>query len=250
MGPFQVKLAENSSEVAAAQRLRFEVFNIEMKKGLASSYVTGLDCDAFDPLCDHILIIDTKTNQTIGTYRLLLGSRLGPSGRFYSENEFDLMNIKKLKGEIMEMGRSCVHKDYRRNAIVYLLWNKIIEYLRYHQVCYIIGCPSVYETDPEHISRIYTLMKEKYFAPQAFRVYPKKGLGLPELKDHVDIAGQEKKIFLQLPSLLRSYLKTGAFVCGEPSLDGEFGTVDFFMCLEVKNISKGYLSRLRVGEDF
>jgi len=246
---FQVKLAENSKEVEAAQRLRFEVFNIEMKKGLASSYATGLDCDAFDPLCDHILIIDTKTNQTIGTYRLLLKSRLGALGHFYSETEFDLENIKKLEGEIMEMGRSCVHKDYRRNAIVYLLWNKILEYVRDHQVCYIVGCPSVYETDPAHIAKIYTLMKEKYFAPQAFRVYPKKDKGLPELKGHVDIAGQEKKIFLQLPSLMRSYLKTGAFVCGPPALDDEFGTVDFFMCLEVKNISKGYLGRLRVGGD-
>ena len=243
MSDFLVKLAQNPKEIESAQRLRFEVFNLEMKKGLKSSFEKGLDSDEYDPLCDHILIIDKKSDQVIGTYRFLLRSRLGPKGRFYSENEFDLRNIKKLDGEFLEMGRSCVHKDYRRNSIVHLLWAGIIDYVNKNGVAYIMGCPSVYTMDLVELSKIYTLMKKDHFAPERLRVFPKeKGL-IESLNDQADINGDEKKILLKLPSLMRSYLKTGAFVCGGPALDREFGTVDFFMLLDIANISDDYLKK-------
>ncbi len=243
MSDYIVKLAKSPEEVKTAQRLRFEVFNLEMKKGLASSFETGLDRDEYDELCDHILIIDKKSEKTIGTYRLLLRSRLKDADRFYSENEFDLTNIKKLKGEILEMGRSCVHKDYRRNSIVHLLWAGIVDYINQRDVHYIIGCPSIYSTDVSEISRIYTLMKKNYFAPEYARVFPgEKGI-IPGLNIEADIAGHEKKILLTLPSLVRSYLKTGAYVCGEPVVDREFGTVDFFMLLDLARVSDDYLKR-------
>lgn len=248
MPDFEIKFAANPKEVQAAQRLRFEIFNVEMKKGLASSYASGLDQDEYDPLCDHLLIIDKKKNLTIGTYRLLLRSRLGSQGSFYSESEFDISNIKKLKGEILEMGRSCVHKDYRRNAIVSLLWGGIVEYMKKHGVGYIIGCPSLYIMNTGELSGIYTLMKESYFSPKEFRVFPKNGKAVAHLRDCADIKGEEKKIFLKLPALIRSYLKVGAFVCGEPAVDHEFGSVDFFMLLDVKNASGPYLKRFRIQD--
>lgn len=246
MSDFQVKLAKTPQEVEAAQRLRFEVFNIEMKRGLRSSYASGLDTDEYDALCDHILIVDTAKDMTIGTYRLLLRSRLGDKGSFYSENEFDLSNIRKLDGEILEMGRSCVHKDYRRNAIVQLLWSGIVQYMTDHSVQYIIGCPSIYTMEPREISEIYTLLEKAYFAPERFRVSPKEKSFLTRFGDGAAIDGREKEIYLRLPSLVRSYLKIGAVVCGAPAVDSEFGTVDFFMLLDVAKMSGAYLDRLRV----
>jgi len=248
MSDFQVRLAETPQEVESAQRLRFEVFNIEMKRGLRSSYASGIDADGYDALCDHILIIDKAKNMTVGTYRFLLRSRLDDGGRFYSENEFDLSNIKKLEGEILEMGRSCVHRDYRRQAILQLLWGGIVRYLTDHDVSYIIGCPSIYTMEPREVGEIYALFKKSYFAPEHFRVFPRKSGALEGLREEEPIDGREKKIFLSLPSLIKSYLKVGAVVCGAPAVDREFSTVDFFMLLDVSKMSGAYLDRLRVGK--
>ncbi|MDD5574103.1 MAG: GNAT family N-acetyltransferase, partial [Candidatus Omnitrophica bacterium] len=209
----------------------------------------GLDRDEFDDLCDHILIFDKTKKTVIGTYRLLLGRRLGAGGKFYAENEFDLSNLGGLKDGILEMGRSCVHKSYRRNAIVMLLWAGIIDYVQHHDVKYIIGCPSVYSTDPADISAITALLKHDYFAPPSLRVTPLPSKAYQSLDRHCRIDGREKEIMLKVPSLVRSYLKFGAFVCGDPVADEEFGTVDFFMLLDVGKISSAYLKRLRLGKD-
>jgi len=249
MSDFEIKLASSKEEIESAQRLRFEVFNLEMKKGLEASYVRGLDCDAFDDICDHILIIDKAQKSVIGTYRLLLGRRLGPSGKFYAENEFDLSNLKGIKDDILEMGRSCVHKDYRRNAIVMLLWAGIIDYVRRHRVKYITGCPSVYTTDAADVSAIFALLKRDHLAPPALRVRPVAAKAFGRLDRHCSIEGREKEVLLKIPSLVRSYLKFGAFVCGEPVLDDEFGTVDFFMLLEMDKISSAYVDRMRLRKD-
>ncbi|HAJ57739.1 MAG TPA: hemolysin [Candidatus Omnitrophica bacterium] len=246
MSDFLIKLAQGPKEVESAQRLRFEVFNLELKKGLKAAHESGLDRDEYDPICDHVLIIDKKSGATIGTYRLLLRSRLGADGRFYSENEFDLANIRKADGEILEMGRSCVHKDYRSNSILLLLWQRILSYVEDHRVRYIIGCPSLYTMDTAEISSVYSLMKKEYLAPREFRVYPKEKASVPGLSDSVPLDGQERKVLLKLPSLIRSYIKIGAQVCGEPALDPEFGTADFFMLLDVSRMADSYLRRFRV----
>ena len=246
MSDFLVKLAENKKDIESAQRLRYEVFNIELKCGARSVSGNGLDVDSFDDKCDHVLIIDKNKAATIGTYRLLLRSKLGASGAFYSEGEFDLKNIKMVKGEMLEMGRSCVHKDYRNSSILHLLWQRILAYVEDHHVNYIIGVPSFYSIDAVDINPVYSLMKKLYLSCDRYRVYPLKDCRVPCLDDSLDLAGQERKVFLKLPSLIRSYLKIGATVCGEPALDRDFGTADFFMLLEVANIAESYLRRFRV----
>lgn len=246
MSDFLIKLAQTPQELGSAQRLRYEVFNCELKKGLPSAHEDGLDRDAFDDICDHVLIIDRARDKTIGTYRLLLRSRLRPKDPFYSESEFDLSNIRKLKGEILELGRSCVHKEYRSNSVLHLLWQRIMSYVEDHHVRYIIGCPSFYTTEPQELGPAYALAKKNFFAPEQFRVYPLDKCRLPGLAEHAVLDGQERKALLKFPSLVRSYIKIGALVCGEPALDREFGTADFFMLLDMDRIAEAYLSRFRV----
>ncbi|HQP91748.1 MAG TPA: GNAT family N-acyltransferase [Candidatus Omnitrophota bacterium] len=245
MSDFLVKLAENRGDIESAQRLRYEVFNLELKCGKTSDS-KGLDVDSFDEICDHVLIIDKKSGRTIGTYRLLLRSKLGSKGSFYSEGEFDLGNIRSIKGEILEMGRSCVHKDFRSSSILLLLWQRILSYVEDHHVNYIIGVPSVYSKESMEINPVYSLMKKSYYSNDRFRVYPLKECRVPGLDGSFSLDGQEKKVFLKLPSLIRSYIKIGALVCGEPALDHVFGTADFFMLLEVEKMADSYLRRFRV----
>src|SRR5712692_7905644 len=147
MSDFEIKITRDPDEIHEAQKLRFEVFNLEMKKGLEESYQRGLDVDQFDSVCDHLIVRERNQRRVVGTYRLLLGSEARKHSGFYSEQEFNLENIKKLDGELLELGRSCAHRDYRDRALIHLMWQTIAEYVKNHQVQYLFGCASFPTTD-------------------------------------------------------------------------------------------------------
>lgn len=242
MSDFEIKITRDRNEIQAAQRLRFEVFNLEMKKGLESSYRRGLDIDDYDPLCEHLVIRDMGDKRVVGTYRFLLGSEAMKSIGFYSEKEFNLENIKKLKGELLELGRSCVHKDYRDKAVIDVMWQAIADYVKNHRVRYLFGCASLYTTDSSEVSEFFALLKGSHYAPEDFRVYPVPEKSFPGLDENVRIK-DEQSLYFQLPSLIKGYLRIGAVLCGPPALDLEFGTADLFLLLDIKKLSSEYLRR-------
>jgi L-ornithine Nalpha-acyltransferase len=242
MADFEVKIATEPSEIEQAQRLRFQVFNLELNKGLKASYERGTDVDEFDPYCDHLIVREINSADVVGTYRLLLGSQARRHIGFYSEKEFDLTRIKELDGELLELGRSCARKDFRDRALIALMWEAIAEQVRKHDVRYLFGCASLYTTDVDEVNAIYALLKEKYYASQAFRVKPVKECAFQGIRD-VAIA-DEQALFQKLPSLIKGYLRIGALVCGPPALDEEFGTADFFMLLDFSTLKGEYLKRL------
>src|SRR5215470_17652685 len=127
-GNLEVKLATNLTELDAAMRLRFEVFNLELQEGLVSSYDRGYDTDAYDTYCDHLIVKDLTSGEVIGTYRLLRGGQAKRHIGFYSENEFDLSNLKQSCGEMLELGRSCIAATHRSYATLNLLWSAIARY--------------------------------------------------------------------------------------------------------------------------
>lgn len=242
MTDFEVKITRDPSEIQEAQRLRFEVFNLEMKKGLRSSYRRGLDVDEFDPLCEHLIVRDLKSRRVVGTYRLLLGSTAKGEIGFYAEKEFNLEKIKRLEGELLELGRTCAHRDFRDRALIPLMWEAIAEYVKKHGVRYLFGCASLLTTEAREVGKFHALLKQKYYAPDEFRVQP-----LPEKAfsglDKVAETEEEPNLFTRLPSLIKGYLRIGALVCGPPALDNEFDTADFFMLLDMTKMSSEYLNR-------
>ena len=239
---FEIKITRDSNEILEAQRLRFEVFNLEMKKGLELSYRNGLDTDDYDPLCDHLIVRDLNSKQVVGTYRLLLGSKARKHFGFYSEREFNLENIKNLRGELLELGRTCTHKDYRDKGLIPMMWEAIADYVKAHKVRYIFGCASLSRVHPREASEFFSHLKEKYYAPEEFRVYPVPGKAFHGLEDHIKIR-DEQSVFLRLPSLIKGYLRVGALLCGPPALDLEFGTTDLFLILDMQKMSGEYLQR-------
>ncbi len=247
MADFEVKIATEPSEIEQAQRLRFEVFNLELNKGLKSSYERGLDVDEFDPYCDHLIVRELRTGAVVGTYRLLRGIQARRNIGFYSEKEFDLSRIKQLDGELMELGRSCARKDFRDRALIPLMWEAITEQVRRHRVRYLFGCGSLYSTAAVEVSGVYALLKKKYFAPDACRVHPLEKCRFKGLIDDLPL-GDEQALFQKLPSLIKGYLRIGSLVCGPPALDEEFGTADFFLLLDFGAMKEEYLKRLGLTE--
>ncbi|MBM4264392.1 MAG: GNAT family N-acetyltransferase [Deltaproteobacteria bacterium] len=242
MADSEVKITTDPAEIREAQKLRFEVFNLEMHKGLQASYERGLDVDAFDPFCDHLIVRESKKNEIVGTYRLLRGSRVDKNLGFYSESEFDIGKIKKLDGEILELGRTCARRDFRDRALIPLMWQTIARYVEEHKVRYLFGCGSLYTTDPDEVSECFSVLKKDYYAPEALRVDPVAGYRFENVRDDQPVADAHS-VFLKLPSLIKGYLRLGALVCGPPALDREFGPTDFLVLLDIQNLSDEYVSR-------
>jgi len=236
---FRVKIAETEQEVTAAQKLRFEVFNLEMNEGLNTSWETGLDQDQFDKHSDHLIVIDRNCDKVVGTYRMLKKSVANSNGGFYSEGEFDLTNLKNLPDEILEMGRSCVLKEYRSSGVINLLWVGIAKYLELSRAKYMFGCGSLHTHDVNEVNEIFSYLKTKYYADEQYRVYPLEKCVIPGLKDDVPL-DDTRGILKKIPPLLKGYFRTGALICGEPAMDAEFGTTDFFILLPTESITKRY----------
>jgi L-ornithine Nalpha-acyltransferase len=247
MAEFDVKIATNAREIEEAQRLRFQVFNLELNKGLKASYERGLDVDEFDAYCDHLIVRDLKSGDVVGTYRLLRGAQARRHIGFYSEKEFDLSRIKERDGELMELGRSCARKDFRDRSLLPLMWEAIAEQVRLHDVRYLFGCGSLYTTETAEVSAIFSLLKNRYYASEVFRVSPVANCRFVGVLSDLPIS-DEQTLFQKLPSLIKGYLRIGAVVCGPPALDKEFGTADFFLLLDFGTLKEEYLKRLGIGD--
>src|SRR5262249_819196 len=150
-GSLEVKLASTLTELDAAMRLRFEVFNLELQEGLVSSYDRGYDTDAYDAYCDHLIVKDTISGEVVGTYRLLRGSQGERQMGFYSENEFELRDLKGLRGEMLELGRSCIAVTHRSFATLNLLWSAIANYAVERNLSYLFGCASLHVSEASEV---------------------------------------------------------------------------------------------------
>ncbi|MDA8077300.1 MAG: GNAT family N-acetyltransferase [Nitrospiraceae bacterium] len=238
-GRFLVKIAETRKELEQALRLRYEVFNVELNAGLSTSHINRLDTDEYDKYCDHLIVVDTAIKRVVGTYRLLLGHVAEFNIGYYSENEFDLGNIRKLEGEKLELGRSCVHRDYRTAQVINLLWAGIARYVDRYDVRYLFGCASLYSSAPEEINRVHSFFNSRHRAAPSEEVFPLRRIaGLQQV-----VVEDCKAVLKSLPPLIKGYMGLGATVCGEPAYDPIFRTTDFFVLLETNRILSRYRRR-------
>lgn len=237
MSHLKVKIASNQEEIKQAQRLRYEVFNLEINGSSRSNGSSGLDQDDFDPVCDHLVIIDTNKDTVVGTYRLLLESVAKKNHGFYTETKFNIDSFKNLDGGLLEVGRSCVQKDYRNRIVLNLLWEGIAQYTILHRVRYIFGSANIMTSDPKAINRYFSMFKQ-------FGLYENMGI-TPRDKKHaisidesVKVDGPEK-LFENLPTLFKGYMHIGLKVCGYP-VEGDFKTALFPVLLDIKRVNRIY----------
>jgi putative hemolysin len=226
---YTLRLAASADEVAAAQRLRYAVFSGELGATLRTP-VPGRDVDAFDDVCDHMIVVDERDGGVIATYRLL------PPGRSdirYADSEFDLAPLAGIGAALAETGRSCVHPDHRAGAAINLLWAGLARYMHLHGLRYIGGCASVDLADGGATAAgVRSLAFAKHLAPEPWRVAPRR----PWTGADVPAGGR-----VSVPPLLRGYLRLGAWIGGEPAYDPDFHCADFYVLLDVAGIDPRYM---------
>ena len=236
-GRYELRLAVTAADVEAAQRLRYEVFNVELNEGLAASEASGLDIDVFDAVCDHLLVIDRPSGAVVGTYRLQTGASAARHLGYYSAREFGFEPFESARGEIVELGRACVAAAHRNQVVLGVLWKGIAAYARDHAARYLVGCSSLTSQDEGVGLAVFDAIAPMSWVEPQWRTLPRPAwrcLRPPEAVPPVLV-----------PRLMAAYLAIGAKICGEPAIDREFKTIDFLTWLDLaalpERVRKKYL---------
>lgn len=232
-GSYVSRFARTPEDLVAIQRLRFEVFNLELHEGLDESYATGLDRDPFDATCHHLMVLEQATGAIVGTYRVQTRemAEATPVG-WYTATEYDLSQLPPwLLDAAVETGRACVAKEHRNGRVLQHLWRGLAAYLAWNHKRYLFGCCSLTSQDPDVGKATHDFLAAGGFLRRDLVVRT-----LPQFECFP--AGFEGKLdtTVKLPALFAGYLKLGAKIVGEPALDRAFKTIDFLALLDVQDL--------------
>lgn len=234
-----VGIAQSEREILEAQKLRYRVFAGELGAKLPTR-TPGVDQDIYDPYCEHLVVRDENSGAVIGTYRILSPENACKIGGYYSENEFDLTRLQHLRPRMVEIGRSCVHPDYRTGATITLLWAGLAKYMLENRYDYLIGCASISMADGGHAAAsLYNRLGES-MSPLEYRVFPRCPLPLAALKNDLPA---------ELPPLIKGYLRAGAYVCGDPAWDPDFNTADLPILMPISRLDSRYAKHFMGKQD-
>ncbi len=234
-----MKLASTDAELQAAQALRYRVFVEELGgDGPLVDHDARLERDRFDPHYDHLLLIDHARDGTVvGVYRLLRDDQAAAAGQFYSEGEYDLSVLKASGRKLMELGRSCLDAEYRGGTAMYHLWNGLAQYVAEHEIDILFGVASFHGVDPDALAQPLSLLHHRHLAPDDLRVraredhYQRLDL-LPA--DRLD----RRAAMLQVPALIKAYLRLGGYVGDGAYVDHAFNTTDVCLILDTSKLNE------------
>ncbi|GAA4659152.1 MULTISPECIES: GNAT family N-acetyltransferase [Amycolatopsis] len=218
---YEAVVTRDPALVAGCQELRRKVFSAEF--GVAE------DRDEFDEICEHLAV--SHRGEVVGTYRLLPPGR---SETLYSQSEFALDALRPLRSDLVEIGRSCVHPAHRTGAVINLMWATLGRYAMAEGYRHLAGCASVSLADGGATAAgTWELARARHLPPPELRVEPHQPwLPLPR--------NGNRPTYADVPPLLRGYLRLGAWVCGPPAHDAEFGVADFFTLLSFDQVGERY----------
>jgi putative hemolysin len=249
VGPFLVKTVSSVEELKEALRLRYQVFHREM---LGKTKEHGIDVDEYDFHCDHLIIVEKKSQKIVGTYRLNCSEF---SKDFYSAREFSLSRILQQPGIKLELGRACIHKDYRRGVVISLLWRGIAEYMASSQAQILFGCATIKTENPREAALLYKYFVEKERIVSEYMAIPTKVYTLPNIDLWIQYfknpltESEIKEVEALIPPLCRAYLKIGAYIGGEPAWDAEFKCIDFLTILHREDLNRTLWKRYKLDSE-
>ncbi len=241
-GGFRVRFAMNADDIKKAQKLRYQIFNVELKEGLDTAHATGRDEDEFDAVCQHLIVEEIHSGQIVGTYRMQSGAQALCNRGYYCEREFEFSVFEPVRFEFIELGRACVARHARNLLVISLLWRGIAHYAFSAGVRYLAGCSSLTSQTPaEGVALFEVFARENLLSPD-FPTVPLR---------HLDcrLLAKGKTNAPKTPKLMQAYLHLGAKICSPPAFDAEFKTIDFLTVLDLHKISHAHLLKLLGLED-
>lgn len=250
-GDFEVRLAQTTAEIHAAQALRYRIFYEEMAAVPSPEMKElGRDFDPFDEVCDHLLVLDRRRGEgpegIVGTYRLIRRPAAAKMGRFYSSAEYDIQKMIDYPGEILELGRSCIARDARNTATMQMLWRGIALYAYHYNIQVMFGCASLPGTEVGQHALALSYLHHHHLAPPEIRV---RALPARFVEMNVLEAGSydPRKAMARVPPLIKGYLRLGGFVGDGAVIDHQFNTTDVFIIVKTELVTEKYIRHYERG---
>ncbi len=253
LGSLEVRLAATAAEVRKAQRLRYKVFYQEGGAiADAKTAIARRDIDSFDAFCEHLVVVDNgeggaakRKPKIVGTCRLLRQEVAERHGGFYSAGEFEIGDLiaRNSNQRFLEVGRSCVIAPYRNMRTLELLWSGIWGYVISRHFDVLIGCGSLKGTDPSQLGLPLAYLHHYRAAPELWNTRARSDRFVDMNcmpKDAIDIEDAQR----MLPSLIRGYLRLGAYIGNGAAIDYQFGTTDVLIVLPVSAMNARFIERL------
>jgi L-ornithine Nalpha-acyltransferase len=244
VGEIELRLAETTAEIEAAQALRYRVFYEEMSaRPTPEMAAVRRDFDSFDPFCDHLLVIDHKRGTgpagVVGTYRLLRREMAARRGQFYTIDEYDISTLLAQRGEVLELGRSCISPEARTRSAMQLLWRGIADYVMYYEIALMFGCASLPGIDPKEHALPLSYLYHNHLAPPELRpvALPHRRVEMRMLEPGAIDARAALNL---LPPLIKGYLRLGGFVGDGAVIDEQFNTTDVAIVVKTDWVTKRY----------
>lgn len=234
---FRTALAETGDMLRAAQTLRYEVFVEELgAAGPLVDHAARLERDIYDSVCDHLLLFDDAIDAVVGVYRLIRAHHAAEIGQFYSEGEYDLSRLKRSGRPLLELGRSCLHRDYRGGEAMYHLWSGLAEYVQAHEIEVMFGVASFQGTDTDRLAAPLSLLHARHLAAAHMRptARPDHALDMHILPEG---SYDRRAAMLQVPALIKGYLRLGGAVGEGAWIDHAFNTTDVCLVMDTKALN-------------
>lgn len=235
---FEVSWAQQAADVLEAQRLRYQVFAVEMGSQLSppEGSPPGHDVDRFDAFCEHLLVRAVgpsgQPGELVGTYRVLMPDAARRAGGLYTDTEFDLHPVRPLLGTAVELGRSCVHPQWRSGGVVLALWGALGQFMLANGLDTMIGCASIGMRDGGHsAASLWARLRQTHLAAPEWRVTPRLALPVDKLRQDLEA---------DMPALIKGYLRCGAKVLGPPAWDPDFRTADLPLLMRLADLPPRY----------
>ncbi|WP_299147937.1 GNAT family N-acyltransferase [uncultured Tateyamaria sp.] len=235
---FRVTLARGDADLRAAQALRYDVFVRELGGGgPLVDHAAGVEQDRFDPFSDHLLLTDEVADRVVGVYRMLPAERAAQAGQFYSEDEYDLAPLRASGRRLLELGRSCLHADYRGGEAMFHLWNGLAAYVAQHRIDIMFGVASFHGTDVAALAAPLSLLHHRHLAPAPLRVRAKPPHAVAmDLMPEARI--DRRAAMIQIPALIKAYLRLGGVVGQGAYVDHAFNTTDVCLIMDTAAMSE------------
>ncbi|RNF34089.1 GNAT family N-acetyltransferase [Paracoccus methylarcula] len=240
---FDIRIATCERDLHAAQRLRYRVFVEELGgDGAMVDHDRRLERDEFDPVVDHLCLIDRRRSpeeldHVVGVYRLLPGLRAEEFGRFYCDSEYDLTKLRGSGRSLLELGRSCVDPAYRGGSGMFLLWNALADYVLDLRVELLFGVASFHGTDTRALAPSLSWLHHNHLAAEALRPVAR-----PEGYQPMDLIPAEnlerREALIGMPALIKAYLRLGGRVGEGAYIDRAFNTTDVFLLMDTAAMSE------------
>ncbi len=239
---FTVRLAQSDRDLRAAERLRYDVFVRELGgSGPLIDHDGMFERDAFDPYFDHLILVDDRREcetlrHVVGVYRLMRSERAVDAGQFYSESEYDIGVLKHSGKRLLELGRSCVHADYRGGIAMLQLWYGLAKYVRKHEIDILFGVASFHGNDLESLAEPLSLLYDAHLAPPDLRVRALENVY--QSMDLVPVDNIDRTAAMRaVPALIKAYLRFGGFVGDGAFIDHAFNTTDVCLVMDTTRLT-------------